>query len=74
VARPSFQCSIELPEGVDKDKITAEDHNGVLGSDAAISAAALPRKIEVKSLRSAKRGVQLQLNLITINFRQGDCP
>jgi HSP20 family protein len=50
----SFQRLIELPEGVDKDKLTAEYRNGVLEITAPISAAALPRKIEVKSLPTAK--------------------
>ena len=50
----SFQRLIELPEGVDKDKLTADYRNGVLEITAPISAAALPRKIEVKSLPSAK--------------------
>lgn len=50
----SFQRLIELPEGVDKDKLTAEYRNGVLEISAPISAAALPRKIEVKSLPAAK--------------------
>jgi len=45
---------IELPEGVDKDKLTAEYRNGVREVTAPISAAALPRKVEVKSLPSAK--------------------
>ena len=50
----SFQRLIELPEGVDKDKVTAEHRNGVLEISAPMSAAALPRKIEVKSLPAAK--------------------
>ncbi len=50
----SFQRSIELPEGVDKDKLTAEYRNGILEISAPVSAAALPRKIEVKSLPAAK--------------------
>jgi HSP20 family protein len=50
----SFQRMIELPEGVDKDKIAAEYRHGVLEITAPIAAAALPRKIEVKSLPSAK--------------------
>jgi len=50
----SFLRSIELPEGVDKDKVTAEYRNGVLEITAPISAAALPRKIEVKTLPTAK--------------------
>jgi HSP20 family protein len=50
----SFQRVIELPEGVDKDKVSAEYRNGILEVTAPISAAALPRKIEVKSLPAAK--------------------
>lgn len=50
----TFQRLIELPEGVDKDKLTAEYRNGVLEIAAPIAAAALPRKIEVKSLPTAK--------------------
>jgi HSP20 family protein len=50
----AFQRLIELPEGVDKDKLTAEYRNGVLEIAAPFSAAALPRKIEVKSLPTAK--------------------
>jgi HSP20 family protein len=50
----SFQRLIELPEGVDKDKLTAEYRNGLLEISAPMSAAALPRKIEVKSLPAAK--------------------
>jgi HSP20 family protein len=50
----SFQRMIELPEGVDKDKLAAEYHNGALEIVAPIAAAALPRKIEVKSLPTAK--------------------
>jgi HSP20 family protein len=49
----SFQRLIELPEGIDKDKLTAEYRNGVLEVAAPMSAAALPRKIEVKSLPAA---------------------
>lgn len=50
----TFKRLIELPEGVDKDKLTAEYRNGVLEIAAPIAAAALPRKIEVKSLPTAK--------------------
>lgn len=50
----SFERQIELPEGVDKDKLAAEYRNGILELSAPIVAAALPRKIEVKSLSAAK--------------------
>jgi HSP20 family protein len=50
----SFQRQIELPDGVDKDKVTAEYRNGVLEITAPISAASLPRKIEVKTQPAAK--------------------
>jgi HSP20 family protein len=50
----SFQRTIELPEGVDADKVTAEYRNGMLEIAAPISSAALPRRIEVKSLPAAK--------------------
>ncbi|HEV2196773.1 MAG TPA: Hsp20 family protein [Candidatus Acidoferrum sp.] len=41
---------ITLPEGVDKDKLNAEDRNGILEITAPIAAAALPRKVEIKAL------------------------
>ena len=50
----SFQRLIELPEGLDKDKLAAEYRNGILEISAPISAAALPRKIEVKTLPARK--------------------
>ena len=46
----SFQRSILLPEGVEKDRLTAEYRNGMLEITAPVSAAALPRKVEIKSL------------------------
>jgi len=39
---------------VDADKVTAEYRNGMLEITAPISSAALPRKIEVKSLLAAR--------------------
>jgi len=50
----SFHRTIELPDGVDVDKVTAEYRNGMLEITAPISSAALPRKIEVKSLPAAR--------------------
>ena len=51
----SFQRTLSLPPGVDKDKLSAEYNNGVLEISAPVSAAALPRKIEVKALPAAKK-------------------
>ena len=45
----SFERDIALPEGVDRDKISAECRNGVLRINIPISASAQPRRIEVKS-------------------------
>ena len=51
----SFQRVIELPEGVDADKVNAEYRNGMLEITVPISAAAQPRKIEIKSTPTAKQ-------------------
>lgn len=50
----SFQRTLPLPEGVDKDKISADYRNGVLEITAPLSTAALPKKIEVKALPAAR--------------------
>ena len=49
-----FERTVALPEGVQGDKLVAECYNGVLEVVAPIAAAAVPRKIEVKSLPKAK--------------------
>ena len=51
----SFQRTIELPDGVDADKINAEYRNGMLEITAPISASAQPRKIEIKSAPSSRQ-------------------
>jgi HSP20 family protein len=51
----SFERDIALPEGVDRDKINAEYRNGILEITAPIAAAALPKRIEVKSTPEAKQ-------------------
>jgi HSP20 family protein len=51
----SFERDISLPEGVDPDKISAEYRNGTLEITAPISAAALPRRVEVKGSQEGKQ-------------------
>ncbi len=51
----TFERTLSLPEGVDADKLTAECHNGVLEISAPVAAAALPRRIEIKSAPTAKQ-------------------
>jgi HSP20 family protein len=50
----SFARSIVLPEGVDKEKVTAEYRNGLLEITAPIATASLPKKVEIKSLPSSR--------------------
>ena len=49
IAYGVFERVLPLPEGVSVDKLNAEYVNGVLEITAPIAAAALPRKIEVKT-------------------------
>ena len=44
-----FERTLALPEGVNTEKLTAEYTNGVLEIAAPVAAAALPRKIEIKT-------------------------
>jgi HSP20 family protein len=44
----SFERTVSLPEGVDTDRLAADYRDGVLEISAPISAAALPRRIEIK--------------------------
>jgi HSP20 family protein len=50
----SFTRSLVLPEGVDKERLTAEYRNGVLEITAPIATASLPKKVEIKSLPSSR--------------------
>lgn len=43
-----FSRTIELADGIDADKLSAELHNGVLEVTAPVADSALPRNIEVK--------------------------
>jgi len=49
-----FERTIELPEGVKTDELTAEYNNGMLKIAAPLSASALPKQIEIKSSAKAK--------------------
>lgn len=51
----SFQRSLMLPEGVDIDKLFAEYRNGMLEIIAPVAAAALPKKIEIKTLPASRQ-------------------
>lgn len=50
-----FERTLELPEGVNSEKIYAEFVNGVLEITAPVAAAALPRKIEIKTVPMNKQ-------------------
>jgi HSP20 family molecular chaperone IbpA len=48
-----FERTVPLPEGVNTEHVAAEYTNGVLEITAPIAAAALPRKIEIKTVAPA---------------------
>ena len=50
----TMERTLELPEGADTSKITAEYNNGVLEINAPIAVAALPRRIEITSTAKSK--------------------
>jgi len=50
-----FERIMTLPEGVLTEKLNAEYHNGVLEITAPVAAAALPRKIEIKTVPITKQ-------------------
>jgi HSP20 family protein len=50
-----FERALELPEGVNEEKVSAEFVNGVLEITAPVAAAALPRKIEIKTIPITKQ-------------------
>jgi HSP20 family protein len=50
-----FERTIPLPEGIENSKVDAEYRNGVLEISAPISAAALPRKVEIKHTEGGKQ-------------------
>jgi HSP20 family protein len=50
----SFTRSLVLPEGVDKERISAEYRNGMLEITAPIATASLPKKVEIKTLPASR--------------------
>jgi HSP20 family molecular chaperone IbpA len=43
-----------LPEGVDRERLSAEYRNGMLEITAPIATASLPKKVEIKSLPASR--------------------
>ena len=50
-----FERTLTLPEGLEIEKLVAEYKNGVLELNAPITAAALPRRVEIKYVPEVKR-------------------
>jgi HSP20 family protein len=50
----SFQRSLTLPEGVDREKLSADYRDGMLEIIAPVASTALPKKIEIKALPAAR--------------------
>jgi HSP20 family protein len=50
----SFTRGLVLPEGVDRERVTAEYRNGMLEITAPIATAALPRKVEIKAIAASR--------------------
>src|SRR6267154_5095340 len=50
-----IERTIELPEGVDTSKVSAEYNNGVLEITAPLNEAALPKRIEVRPSSSSAK-------------------
>lgn len=50
-----FQRDIPLPEGIESNRVDAEYHHGILEITVPVSAAALPRRIEVKSREGTRQ-------------------
>jgi HSP20 family protein len=55
IAYGKFERELNLPEGVNTEKLLAEFVNGVLEVTAPIAVAALPRKIEIRTVPLAKQ-------------------
>lgn len=55
LAYGKFERTLELPEGVNIEKMNAEFVNGVLEITAPVAAVTLPRKIEIKAVPMTKQ-------------------
>ncbi|HET6179332.1 MAG TPA: Hsp20/alpha crystallin family protein [Candidatus Sulfotelmatobacter sp.] len=53
-----FERTIVLPENLDTEHVNAEFNNGMLEITVPVSAAALPKKIEVKNVQQAQNAQQ----------------
>lgn len=53
----SFTRVMELPEGVQNEKLNAEFNRGVLEITAPVAAAALPRKVEIKAVMQTPKSI-----------------
>jgi HSP20 family protein len=54
VSYGSFERRLTLPEGLDREKLAADYRDGVLEITAPVASAALPKKIEIKTLPAAR--------------------
>ncbi len=50
-----FERTLELPEGILPEKLVAEYRNGLLEITAPVTVAALPRKVEIKTVPIVKQ-------------------
>lgn len=57
IAYGKFERTLELPEGVNTEKMYAEFLNGVLEITAPVAAASLPRKIEIKTVATVAKQI-----------------
>ena len=60
-----FERALALPEGVNVEMLTAEYVNGVLEITAPVAAAALPRKIEIKTTAPFAKQIAAQLSSVS---------
>ena len=59
-----FERTLELPEGILPEKLVAEYHNGVLEITAPVTVAALPHKVEIKTVPLVKQKLVAEYHLV----------